>query len=141
MPVLNASQPNFSPLQSLPSPNARALPSRHPTPALLPATVPLQWGGIMPSVTVSGLSHGACNCLASQGIPAVVGSRSHGDPAVTPLCLAALTMAPLDRWVEIHVNVAPHWNRIRFPEKPQLARDGFSRCTGCLDISGGRSLP
>lgn len=62
------------------------------------------------------------------------GAGPTGDAAVTPLCLAALTMAPLDGWAEVHVNVAPHWNRIRFSEKSQLARDGFSRCIGCLDI-------
>ena len=63
-----------------------------------------------------------------------------GDAPVTPLPLAALTMAPLDSGAEVGVDVAPHWKETWLLEKPWLPRDGLSRCFGCLDILGGRSL-
>lgn len=79
--------------------------------------------------------------LLPKGILHWWGAGPMGDAAVTLPSLAALTMGPLDSWAEVHVNVAPHWNRTKFSEEPQLARDGFSGCIGCLDILGGRSLP
>lgn len=84
------------------------------------------------------MGHPAASC--SKGCLQWWGAGPTGDAAVTPLPLAALTAAPLDSWAEAGVNVVPHWKGTWLSEKPWLARDGLSRCFGCLDILRGRSL-
>lgn len=84
------------------------------------------------------MGHPAASC--PNGCLQQWGAGPTGDAVVTPLPLAALTVAPLDSWAEVGVNVTPHWKRTWLSEKPRLPRDGLSRCFGCLDTLGGRFL-